>query len=415
MKRNSEKVFLMTILTKSRKSSGYRVVLAATAVAFSAGSLMPVAAFSVGRSNKASLQMPVNDKIDLDAIPEVTPQAEPEKKVDISPISLDQSTADNTNKPAAAEAGEEESVDGKALKATVTTDQFIPKGPLEGKQGLLAPTSVKGSKTDRVSGLGGSAMDQATTVNAVPLPLLESADETANKIDEVREVERQQLTALWEATLTRSPDIQFVLQKLMPASDPSRTVTLLMRAVSTAAMGAMSAMTAMNPTPVGYAVNNLGANTLAQLLNMRESQVAKKARLSETESMFLFNMVRSTADKLVIKFRDYKRVHTTLLTANSDFEHLKRMAAATRGSQDAAKQIEIEYTLKKQQRDIEDVGSQLSMLRQGLIDMAGAGAVQKLDGEIDEEIKKLHPEIVNPEESQPTTMIAEPPDSSKNL
>ncbi|MGD9681469.1 MAG: hypothetical protein AB7W16_09815 [Candidatus Obscuribacterales bacterium] len=408
----------MTILTNSRKSSGYRVVLAATAVAFSAGSLMPVSAFSVGRSNKASLQMPVNDKIDLDAIPEVTPPAEPEKKVDISPISLDQSTADNTSEPAAAssdEAGDADSADGKALKATVTTDQFIPKGPLEGKQGLLAPTSVKGSKSQSVSGLGGSAVDQANTVNAVPLPLLESADETANKIDEVREIERQQLTALWEATLTRSPDIQFVLQKLMPASDPSRTVTLLMRAVSTAAMGAMSAVTAMNPTPGSYAINNLGANTLAQLLNMRESQVAKKARLSETESMFLFNMVRNTADKLVSKFRDYKRVHTTLLTANSDFEHLKRMAAATRGSQDSAKQIEIEYTLKKQQRDIEDVGSQLSMLRQGLIDMAGAGAVQKLDGEIDEELKKLHPEIVNPEESQSTTMIAEPPDTSKNL
>lgn len=411
----------MTILTNSRKSNGYRVVLAATAVAFSAGSLMPAAAFSVGRSNKASLQMPVNDKIDLDAIPEVTPQAEQEKKVDISPISLDQGTADNISEPAGAaapssgEAGEGDSVDGKPLRATVTTDQFIPKGPLEGKQNLLAPTSVKGSKSESVSGLGGSAIDQANTVNAVPLPLMEPADETANKLDEVRELERQQLTALWEATLTRSPDINFVLQKLMPASDPSRTVTLLMRALSTAAMGAMSAMTAMNPTPGTYMLNNVGANTLAQLLNMQESHIAKKARITQTEQIMLYNMIRTNADKLVGNFRDYKRKHMSLLTANSDFEHLKRMAAATRGNQDAVKQIEIEYTLKKQQRDIEDVGSELSKLRQGLIDMAGLKAVEKLDGEIDEEIKKLHPEIVNPEESQPTTMIAEPPDSSKNL
>ncbi|MBZ0187472.1 MAG: hypothetical protein K8F91_14590 [Candidatus Obscuribacterales bacterium] len=415
----------MTILTNSRKSIGSRVVLVAASLSFLGSSLLPAAAFSIsGRNSKASLQMPVNDKIDLESLPEVaTPEApaqEAESKPDISPISLDSGTEDDTD--AAPEAGklsdkqnQKEPDSGKGhLKATVRSDQFIPKGPLEGKQNLLAPTSVKGSKATGISVLGNSTLEQAKAVNAAPLPLIESADDAANKLDETRELERQQLTALWEATLTRSPDINFVLQKLMPSSDPSKVTTLLMRALGTAAMTGLGAMSAISPGPTSYMSQNLGYTAINGILGLQDSKNAKKQKITQTESIMLYNMIRDTADKVVSNYRDYKKVHTSLLMANADFEHLKRMAAAAKGGQDAAKQLEVEYTLKKQQRDIEESGADLSKVRQQLVDLAGPQAVTKLDTEIDEEIRKLHPEMVAPETAPARqTLIADP--GSKDL
>ena len=108
----------------------------------------------------------------------------------------------------------------------------------------------------------------------------------------------------------------------------------------------------------------------------------------------LYQMVRKTADRLVEKYRDYKKEHLALMRANDDFQDLQKMARDAREGQGAPQQLEIEYTLRKQQRDIEGLEQNLGKVRQGLVDLAGPQAVAKLDKEIDVEFQELHPELV---------------------
>jgi hypothetical protein len=279
------------------------------------------------------------------------------------------------------------------LQGNIDQDAFVPKGPMDGNNALLVPMSVKGSKkADSKSALGGNMVDQALKVNAAPLPLVDGGD--TEKGDEKACIEKEQLTALWEATLTKSPDIQFVLQKLLPSSDPSRVTSVLMRTLSTVAMGGIGAVGAISPTPGTYMFQNVGYSALNQILAIGESKKAQKAKISQTEAIMLFDMIRRTADTLVDKFRSYKKTHVTLAQANNDFEDLKGMAQGAREGQDASKQLEIEYTLRRQQRDIDGIGQDLGKYRQGLVDLAGAEAVAKLDMSIDEEFQKLHPDLL---------------------
>jgi hypothetical protein len=65
------------------------------------------------------------------------------------------------------------------------------------------------------------------------------------------------------------------------------------------------------------------------------------------------------------------------------------MVAEARSGQDSAKQLEMEYTLRKQQRDLDSIADDLRGHRQSLIDLAGADAVDKLDKELFDERNKL--------------------------
>lgn len=359
----------------------------------------PPVALPVIKLEPQTRQAPVVQPQSVIAPVSVAPQA-------VTPVAQPEMNA------AQAPAAEATSVtEDSTLQGNIDQDAFVPKGPMEGNNALLAPMSVKGSKkSDGKSAIGGSMVDQALKVNAAPLPLVGDSD--IEKGDEKCNIEREQLTSLWEATLTKSPDIQFVLQKLLPSSDPSRVTSVLMRTLSTVAMGGIGAMGAVSPTPSTYMMQNLGYSTLNQILAIGESKKAQKAKISQTEAIMLFKMIRETADELVDKFRGYKKTHMMLAQANNDFEDLKGMAQGAREGQDGSKQLEIEYTLRRQQRDIDGIGQDLGKFRQSLVDLAGAEAVAKLDLSIDEEFQKLHPDLLGPPKApitpggQPQNMVA---------
>ncbi len=376
---------------------------------------VPAPALALFSSKKNSLQLPVNDKIELETIEldaDSSTSADEDKKtesaeasdlkpIDLSPLKLGSENEKIDSETASTTDGDENTADAGSenkdvMKATVRTSQFVPKNPLEGAgKAALAPTSVKGTKAKSIKTLGGSLVDQAQSINAAPLPLVTTKEEAAMKVSSKRELERQQLTALWEATLTRSPDINFVLQKLMPATDSSRVTSLMMRALSTAMYSGLGVLGAVSPGPGSYMAQNLGYSTISQLLALQDSKAQKKAKVTQVEAIMLYQMVRKTADHLVEKYRDYKKEHLALMRANDDFQDLQKMARDAREGQDASEQLEIEYTLRKQQRDIEAIEQTLGKVRQGLVDLAGPQAVAKLDSEIDVEFQELHPEQVN--------------------
>ena len=189
------------------------------------------------------------------------------------------------------------------LTATLTATGYVPKGPVDpaGKSLFLPDESI----SDRLTEKG--ILKQATKVGLMPLPLQESTEELQQRADTEVDAEKVQLADLWESTLTQSPDIQFVIQKLIPTSKPGHTSTILTRMLGTAVFGAMGAMGTVAPGNMGVnAGGNMGASMIMNVLNLQEKKTAKLAQLSQTETIMLYNMVRGTADHLVDNYRGYK-------------------------------------------------------------------------------------------------------------
>lgn len=340
---------------------------------------------------KPSLKLPVYDKLDLQAAPEPVQAAE--SNADLAPLTL--------NSPLEKKAEATASEDGtETLNVTVTKDQFVPKGPMESENDTLKSTfSVKNSKITGDGSGKGSLVDQATMINASPLTLQPTTDEQASKLSDEQQIEKEQMTALWEAALQNSPDINFVLAKLMPSADPSKTVTLLMKTLSTVIYTGIGSMGMVAPGQGTYMMQNLSFNVFSQILGSAESARNKRANISQAEQIMLYNMIRNTADKVVGHYRDYKIKHKQLVRANTDFEDLKKMIQEAK-AMDSSKSIEMEYTLRKQQRDIEDIGAQLGKYRQHLIDLSGMTAIEKLDASIDKEFQDQTQLAGSPEEKK---------------
>lgn len=295
--------------------------------------------------------------------------------VSLSPLTL--------NEAPSAEAQESS---GAYLKSTITATGFAPKGPLDpGSKSLFQP---KDSLNDRLGEK--SILKEARNVNAMPLPLMQSEEEAQSKIDTILDAEKTQMADLWESALTRSPDIQFVVQKLMPSSNPGHASAVMLRMLSSAIFGAMGSVSMMAPGNYGmYAANSMGANMVGSLLGLQENKIAKNARLSQTEGIMLYNIVRNTADKLVENYRNYKKSMSSMSTATNDLQDLQKMVAEARAAQDAPRQLEMEYTLRKAQRELDEIAADVRRYRQSLVDLAGSDSVAKLDNQLVAENTKV--------------------------
>jgi len=170
-----------------------------------------------------------------------------------------------------------------------------------------------------------SLLEKAEKVNVMPVAL-QSSGEGTDKFEFNKQ--QQEMADLWDATVARSQDIQFVIQKLMPNSTgkPSK---ILMHLISTAAFGGMGAGKMMMPNrasemnPVGSvmylawtdrnlepsypALGGQSAPYSLPLMATAEAQYRRKARLNETEAIMLYNIVRATAERLKSNYDDYSR------------------------------------------------------------------------------------------------------------
>ena len=217
--------------------------------------------------------------------------------------------------------------------------------------------------------------------------------------------EKSQLTDLWNATLTRSPDIQFVTQRLLPTNKPGHTSAILMRGLQAVMYGAVGAAAMVSPNMGTMMGANMGASMISQVLGGTQANAAKKARLSESETIQLYGMVRGTADRLVDHYRNYRKEMTNLRLAEADLTALQTMVRETRSTQSPSTAIEMEYTLRKAQREINGITEDVRKYRQNLNDLAGGDAVAKLDKQLDEEQLAMDPAI---EEAQKEGQLGGP-------
>lgn len=346
---------------------------------------------------KPNFHLPAQDKLEDSATESDTADSstagstEGDKPLDLSSIKLGD---DKAQSDAPSEEG--------TLKTGATINDFVPKGPMgEGTTGLPA-TSIKvgeakddksnkkDKKDSKTAALGkGDLKDTAKAVNAQPLALINSNEEVQEKSELLDNSEKKQIADLWDATLERSPDIQFVVQKLVPTSDKGHATHIMMKMLSSVMYGAVGSMAMVSPTQGTYVAQNFAASLLGQLNGTLDKKQLAKMSLTQGEIISLYNMVRTTADRLVDQYRCYKKFTVSMDRAATDLEDLRNMAKDARVGQDAAKQLEMEYTLRKAQRDIDEKVEDVHRYRQNLMDIAGPEAIAKLDTQIKSEMQQL--------------------------
>jgi hypothetical protein len=283
------------------------------------------------------------------------------------------------------------------LKSTVTKSEYSGLGQAGNANNAVASGESKSVVSHKAGELGGKVLKDAKSVNIMPLALIETEDEAEKKAETTADLERIQLTDLWQSTINRSPDIQFVINRLQPSSDANHAASGAMKMLGGALFGIMSAapLLAPTPSPALYMGTSSGVSLIQSLFASQDAKNAKKAQISQEQATLLYKIVRDTADHLVEKYRAYKKNIASFQRATLDLQDLQAMVAESRQSQSAAQQVEMEYTLRKAQRDIDSVSEEVRQYRQGLIDLAGPDAIAKLDKQYNDEqiaLQKITPE-----------------------
>jgi hypothetical protein len=277
---------------------------------------------------------------------------------------------------------EETSGDDKHyVKLHVDTLSIAPKGPIDGDGSSNGHITLPSkSLKNEIENSKGSALDRARQVNVMPLLLMETYAEAEGKEHVDREFERAHLSDLWESTLNRNQDVQFVVQKLMPSSDRNHTTTILMRMISSVvASGVNSTNIIFGTGPATVIGSQITSNMIYQLLNAQDAKANKNAQIDQTQVMMLYHMVRNTADRVTESYRDYKVNVRRIDTAHTRSLKLQSLVQEGRAGQDAAKQIEMEYWLDRAKSDVDEAVYTARRYRQTLIDLAGHEAVDKVD------------------------------------
>lgn len=398
-----------TSVSRSHSSTSRKVFSLACSVMLlgSAALSSQAMALSMPKSQKkGSFQLPLNTRLedgldsgitnsvtsatsDSSAAPAsatTAPKLEATKNIDLKPFGLNDSDA--SAKPA------EESGDTPTFKIQASESNLLPNGTTA-NEGLPAKSMKpeKGflglGKPKKAKDLIKTPMDAAKATNSMPLALINSEDETQQKAEFLETSEQKQIAALWDATLNRSPDIQFVVQKLVPTSDTGHAATVMTRMLGGVLAGSVGAMGMIAPSQAMYAGQSFANQALGQLMGAVDDKAKRKAQLGQAELISLYQMVRNTSDKLVDNYRQYKKNIIGLNRATTDFEDLNNMMKDARAGQDAAKQLDMEYTVRKAQRDVIAISDDIHRFRQGLVDMAGSEAVEKLDQSVQEELQNL--------------------------
>lgn len=332
-------------------------------------------------AKKISYQLPPSDKLtDGDS-----PNSETKQKArdtNLAPIGIHDDES--------AKADSSDSSDPSVLKSTVSHEDFLAKG----KAGSGDKNAVASGKKESVIDKDKVLSKDKKGPSVGPLILNPTEEEEEKTAETVMDAEKRQLSDLWQSTIDRNPDIQFVIQKLQPTSDANHAMAATMKLLSSTLFGAMNMAPFMMPggvsqaNPAALMGMSSGAGMIQGLFQDKATKNAKKQAISQEQATILYKIVRDTADKLVASYRDYKKEQTARIRATTDLADLQTMAAEAH-AQDPSKAVEVEYTLRKAKRDIDEKCEQERLYHQQLSDLAGGEAVAKLDKELDDERNAL--------------------------
>lgn len=350
-------------------------------------------------AKKLLYQLPVSDKMTEGDSPS---SATEEKKdtVKLAPIGIN--SDENV-------VGEED--ENGLLKSTVSQTDFRAKS----KAGSGDKNAVAG-KTETIVGKSiGDKISKDKKVLApsvAPLAIQQTNEEAEAVADTVLDAEKRQLSDLWQCTIERNPDIQFVIQKLQPTSDANHAMASTMKVLSATLFSAMNMAPMMMPggmanaNPAALMGMSSGAGMLQGLFADRNEKSAKKHAISQEQATILYKIVRDTADKLVASYREYKKEQAAVARATVDLSDLQAMAAEA-VAKSPTEAVGLEYTLRKAKRDIDEKLEQSKLFHQQLTDLAGTEAIDKLDKELIAERSAVDSLVGGSNNSQPAPQTAE--------
>lgn len=231
-----------------------------------------------------------------------------------------------------------------------------------------------------------SLLDQARKVNAMPLPLLPTASERQATEAASLDAEQQQITALWSSTLERSPDVQFVINAMQPAGDPSHARSQAIKMIGGLMFNAgMQATSTLANGPL-----RLGTGAAASMLNsVFHVKGKQQPDLSPVALASLYSMIRRNADRLVDAYRAYKNSLDEAVLADESVDDVRKVITARDASLSADAAVFLDMDLKRAQRAVAVCHHHISTFRKQLIDMAGESAVAQLDQQIEAEHNAL--------------------------
>lgn len=365
-------------------------------------------------SRKPSFDLPANDIIDEelpveDSKKDGAADNADLKSINLAPLKLKDATqadeAPNAGEKAGGDKGSgEKAGEDSTLKVGATINQFVPKENQGGTAGGDLPKldlkdsaaakdekagrGFRKGKKDKVSDLTkGTVQDQAKALNLQPVALMESPEEVQDKAKLLEDSERQQIAGLWESTLERNPKIQFVVQKLVPTSEKGHATHIMMKSMSSLLFGAIGSMGMIAPNQGTYMAQNFAASLLGQLNGSLDKKALERMSLNQAELIMLYEMVTNTAQNVVDNYRSYKKNVQHMSRATTDLEELRNMAGLA--AKTPSQELEMQYTLRKAQRDVDSLVDDVHRYRQNLIDLAGREAVDKLDNLMNDEMQKL--------------------------
>jgi hypothetical protein len=196
------------------------------------------------------------------------------------------------------------------------------------------------------------------------------------------ELNSEELSDLWDAALANNPDIQFIIEKMTPKKSSIKSGGVV-KDLSHAMYGCvLSGEGVANAA----AKQSAGTQLIMDVLSDKQSKEDKKQGTKESDAIVLFKMIRDTAHKLTTHFYNYKKFMNGLDRANLDLIDLTAMVADTREKVNSSHASELDYLLRKQQRDIEAIQISMERCHHELAVLCGQNAVSKLDVRIAENI-----------------------------
>ncbi len=346
---------------------------------------MPVQAFPLSgdktdKPKNSKLQLPINEPLSLGAGPQTNDknQKGTAGSADLSPINLGNSSQQPAS-PAAADESKE--TDAAVLNGSVKDTEFAQSKSTDKNGGdedsVMAPKSIKDDK--------GASTSDPTKVSKIELE--PTADEAEKKVETLLDMERAELSDLWDSTLVRSKDIQFVVSKLAPTKAPAATGDKgLIKNLGDSIFNASGAFSSLSR---GVVPGTSGADLVKSVLVQGSSETAKKANITENEAIQLYNMIRNTAKALVDNYYSYKKYRNALSRAGIDLLDLQAMVRDASGKANPVNVGEIDYIIRKQNREIDSLKEEMGQTRGRLVELAGDKAITRLDTQIDLENGKI--------------------------
>ncbi len=205
------------------------------------------------------------------------------------------------------------------------------------------------------------------------------------------DLNNEELADLWDAALANSPDIHFIIDKLAPKKESIKSGGFV-KDLSHAMYSCVLAGEGM----VGSPNQSAGTELIMDVLSDHKTKNDKKQAVKESDAIMLYKMIRETARKLTTNFYNYKKYMNVLDRANLDLIDLTAMVSNTREKIDSAHRAELDYLLRKQQRDIESIKTAMERSHKELRVLCGDEAVGKLDVQLAENISLSRRTAVRP-------------------